>query len=289
MKRTIATLSLLLFLGVGLQAAFAQGFTGRAYYKSTSQFSIKMDSTKMAPEQMAQIQASLKKQMEQNYILSFNQTESTWKKEESLGGGPATASAGGAVFMVATSGEGSTLYKNIADQSFLEEQDMMGKAYLVKDMLEPVEWELSEETKKVGNYTVQKASYTRIVDSKRFSTGMTEMENVKDTLQVTVWFTPEIPVAHGPENFFGLPGLILEVQNQGRTLICEKNRIESFCRSGSNRKTEQRKGNYAGRIPNCARRRHEADDEPLPRQAWRREQNGNTNWKLSSRFSLNLL
>jgi len=222
MKRTIAFLSLLLFLGTGLQAAFAQGFTGRAYYKSTSQFSIKMDSTKMAPEQIAQIQASLKKQMEQNYILSFNQTESTWKKEESLGGGPATASAGGAVFMVATSGEGSTLYKNIADQSFLEQQDMMGKAYLVKDMLEPVEWELSEETKKVGNYTVQKASYTRIVDSKRFSTGMTEMENVKDTLQVTVWFTPEIPVAHGPENFFGLPGLILEVQNQGRTLICEK-------------------------------------------------------------------
>jgi GLPGLI family protein len=181
-----------------------------------------MDSTKMAPEQMAQIQASLKKQMEQNYILSFNQTESTWKKEESLGGGPATASAGGAVFMVATSGEGSTLYKNIADQSFLEQQDMMGKAYLVKDMLEPVEWELSEETKKVGNYTAQKASFTKIVDSKRFSTGMTEMENVKDTLQVTVWFTPEIPVAHGPENFFGLPGLILEVQNQGRTLICEK-------------------------------------------------------------------
>jgi GLPGLI family protein len=222
MKRTFAFLSLLLFLGTGLQAAFAQGFTGRAYYKSTSQFSIKMDSTKMAPEQIAQIQASLKKQMEQNYILSFNQTESTWKKEESLGGGPATASAGGAVFMVATSGERSTLYKNIADQSFLEQQDMMGKAYLVKDMLEPVEWELSEETKKVGNYTVQKASYTRIVDSKRFSTGMTEMENVKDTLQVTVWFTPEIPVAHGPENFFGLPGLILEVQNQGRTLICEK-------------------------------------------------------------------
>jgi GLPGLI family protein len=222
MKRTIATLSLLLFLGAGLQAAFAQGFTGRAYYKSTSNFSIKMDSTRMAPEQMAQIQASLKKQMEQNYILSFNQTESTWKKEESLGGGPATASAGGAVFMVATGGEGSTLYKNIADQSFLEEQDMMGKAYLVKDMLEPVEWVLSEETKKVGNYTVQKASYTRIVDSKRFSTGMTEMENVKDTLQVTVWFTPEIPVSHGPENFFGLPGLILEVQNQGRTLICEK-------------------------------------------------------------------
>jgi GLPGLI family protein len=222
MKRTHTILSLLLFFGIGLQASFAQGFMGRAYYKSSSKISISMDSTKMAPEQMAQIQASLKKQMEQNYVLSFNQTESTWKKEESLGGGPATASSGGAVFMVASSGEGSTLYKNIADQTYLEDHEMMEKAYLVKDNLTPEEWELSGETKKVGNYTAQKASFTKIVDSKRFSTGMTEMENVKDTLQVTVWFTPEIPVSHGPENYFGLPGLILEVQNQGRTLICEK-------------------------------------------------------------------
>ena len=222
MKRTFTLLALFLCLGLGLQTAFGQGFTGRAYYKSSSSFSIKMDSTKMAPEQMAQIQASLKKQMEQNYVLSFNQTESTWKKEESLGGGPATASAGGAVFMVATSGEGSMLYKNIADQSYAQEREVMGKEYLIQEKSEPFEWELSGETKKVGNYTVQKASFTKIVDSKRFSTGMTEMENVKDTLQVTVWFTPEIPVSHGPENYFGLPGLILEVQNQGRTLICEK-------------------------------------------------------------------
>jgi len=222
MKRTFTVLALFLCLGLGLQTAFGQGFTGRAYYKSTSKISISMDSTKMAPEQMAQIQASLKKQMEQNYVLSFNQTESTWKKEESLGGGPATASAGGAVFMVATSGEGSMLYKNIADQSYAQEREVMGKEYLIQEKSEPFEWELSGETKKVGNYTVQKASFTKIVDSKRFSTGMTEMENVKDTLQVTVWFTPEIPVSHGPENYFGLPGLILEVQNQGRTLICEK-------------------------------------------------------------------
>jgi len=222
MKRTFTLLALFLCLGLGLQTASAQGFTGRAYYKSTSKISISMDSTKMAPEQMAQIQASLKKQMEQNYVLSFNQTESTWKKEESLGGGPATASAGGAVFMVATSGEGSMLYKNIADQSYAQEREVMGKEYLIQEKSEPFEWELSGETKKVGNYTVQKASFTKIVDSKRFSTGMTEMENVKDTLQVTVWFSPEIPVSHGPENYFGLPGLILEVQNQGRTLICEK-------------------------------------------------------------------
>ena len=221
MKRTIAILSLVLFLGIGLQAAFGQRFTGRAYYKSSSKISISMDSTKMNPEQMAQIQASLKKQMEQNYTLSFTQTESIWKQDASLGGGPATASSGGAVFMVASSGEGSILYKNVTG-NYLQEQEMMGKEYLIQDKAEPFEWELSEETKKIGNYTAQKASFTKIVDSRRFSTGMTEMENVKDTIQVTVWFTPEIPVSHGPEYYFGLPGLILEVQNQGRTLICEK-------------------------------------------------------------------
>jgi len=222
MKHAQIILSLLLFFGLGLQSSFAQGFTGRAYYKSSSQLKISMDSTKMNPEQIAQIQASLKKQMEQNFILSFNQTESSWKKEASLGGGPATASSGGAVFMVASSGEGSTLYKNLAELNYVQEQDMMGKEYLIKDELKPAEWELSEETKKVGNYTVQKASFSRIIDSKRFSTGMTEMENVKDTIQVIAWFAPEIPVSHGPENYFGLPGLILEVQSQGRTFICEK-------------------------------------------------------------------
>ena len=222
MKHAQIILSLLLFFGLGLQSSFAQGFAGRAYYKSSSQLKISMDSTKMNPEQIAQIQASLKKQMEQNFILSFNQTESSWKKEASLGGGPATASSGGAVFMVASSGEGSTLYKNLAELNYVQEQDMMGKEYLIKDELKPAEWELSEETKKVGNYTVQKASFSRIIDSKRFSTGMTEMENVKDTIQVIAWFAPEIPVSHGPENYFGLPGLILEVQSQGRTFICEK-------------------------------------------------------------------
>jgi GLPGLI family protein len=124
--------------------------------------------------------------------------------------------------VINTGSQDRVLYKNIAEQTYEQEQDVMGKEFLIKDSLEPAEWELTGETKKIGNYTAQKATYSRIVDSQRFSTGMTEMENVKDTIQVTAWFTPEIPVPHGPENFFGLPGLILEIQNSGRTLICEK-------------------------------------------------------------------
>ncbi|MFL0686035.1 GLPGLI family protein [Algoriphagus aquaeductus] len=200
----------------------AQGLTGRAYYKSSSQIRLQMDSSRMNPDQMAEIQAQLKKQMERDYVLSFTPTESNWKQVESLGGGPATASSGGMTMVINTGSQDRVLYKNIAEQTYEQEQDVMGKEFLIKDSLEPAEWELTGETKKIGNYTAQKATYSRIVDSQRFSTGMTEMENVKDTIQVTAWFTPEIPVPHGPENFFGLPGLILEIQNSGRTLICEK-------------------------------------------------------------------
>lgn len=222
MKAKFLLLAALFFLSVTIPQAIAQGLTGRAYYKSSSSIQFQMDSTKTSPEQMAEIQAQLKKQMEKDYILSFTQTESNWKQAESLGSGPATASSGGMTMVINTGSADRVLYKNIADQAYEQEQEMMGKEFLIKDVLEPSEWELTGETKKIGNYTAQKATYSRIIDSQRFSTGMTEMENVKDTIRVIAWFTPEIPVAHGPDNYFGLPGLILEVQNQGRTLICEK-------------------------------------------------------------------
>jgi GLPGLI family protein len=222
MRFNLLLSSLILLLGVCTQLSLAQGITGRAYYKSSSQFKISMDSTKMNPDQIAQIQAQLKKQMEREYVLTFTQIESNWKQVESLGGGPATASSGGMTMVINTGSQDNVLYKNIAEQLYEQEQDMMGKEFLIKDALEAAEWELTGETKKIGDYTAQKATYSRIVDSKRFSTGMTEMENVKDTIQVVAWFTPDIPVPHGPENFFGLPGLILEIQNSGRTLICEK-------------------------------------------------------------------
>ena len=42
-------------------------------------------------------------------------------------------------------------------------------------------------------------------------------------MQTTVvWYTPDIPVAHGPDSYWGLPGLILEASNGSRVIICNK-------------------------------------------------------------------
>jgi len=202
--------------------ATAQGLTGRAFYKSSSKISFSMDSTKMAPDVMADLQKQLKKQMEREYVLTFSQTESNWKQVESLGGGPATASSGGATIMISTGNQDKLLYKNVAEQNYIEEEDLMGKGFLVKDSLRNYDWELTGESKKIGDYTCQKAIYSRIVDSKVFSMGKDEMEASKDTVNVTAWFTMQIPVSHGPDDFWGLPGLILELQNNGMTYIAER-------------------------------------------------------------------
>ncbi len=221
MKVKLLFFSVLSYLALNAHQAFAQQLTGRVYYKASNQLILNMDSTEMNPEELAEMKEMMKKPWEMDYILSFTQTESNWKQVENLESGPSTTPSEEMTIMLSGGGD-QILYKNIAEQVYLQEQEFMGKEFLIKDALEPAEWELSAETKKIGNYTAQKATYIRIEDSQRFSTGMTEMENVKDTILVTVWFAPEIPVAHGPENYFGLPGLILEVHNGGRSFYCER-------------------------------------------------------------------
>ena len=63
---------------------------------------------------------------------------------------------------------------------------------LVKEPTPKIKWDITEENKKVGRYTVYKA------------TG-----DFRGRIY-TAWFTTEIPVPYGPWKLQGLPGLILE-------------------------------------------------------------------------------
>ena len=48
-----------------------------------------------------------------------------------------------------------------------------------------------------------------------------EIEMPKE-ITITAWYTPEIPVSQGPEGYWGLPGLILEVNDGKTTILCSK-------------------------------------------------------------------
>jgi len=222
MKNFNYILAILLFSFFFNESLYAQNFSGIATYKTSSQLKIELDSTAMSPAQMKAIQDKLQKQLQKEYTLAFTTSESVWKQVESLNSGPASVSSNGMEVMVADGSGNSVLYKNIAKKQFEEGSDLMGKRFIVKGELTEYEWKLTGETKKIGNYNCQKAVNSRIVDAKKFSTGMKEMEVTKDTIVTTAWFTTDIPVSNGPDKYYGLPGLILEVQRANRTIICTK-------------------------------------------------------------------
>ena len=41
-------------------------------------------------------------------------------------------------------------------------------------------------------------------------------------ITITAWYTMDIPVNQGPEGYWGLPGLILEVNDGKTTILCSK-------------------------------------------------------------------
>ena len=53
------------------------------------------------------------------------------------------------------------------------------------------------------------------------STGVVTVPEVKMT-EIEAWYTVQIPVRHGPLEYWGLPGLILEVSADNTTMLCSK-------------------------------------------------------------------
>ncbi|NQZ43854.1 MAG: GLPGLI family protein [Flavobacteriaceae bacterium] len=212
---------LLLALGMGISTT-AQEFTGIATYKSASKMSITMDSSKVSAGEQELLNQRLMKAMQKEYDLVFNATESNWKEVEKLD----NAGAGGGVeiVMIGSGGGNGLLYKNTKTKNSVESTDGFGKLFLVSGTLQPYEWQMTAETKQIGRYTCYKAIAEREITQISVSevNGEKEEKEETKTQTITAWYTLEIPVNHGPDDYWGLPGLIMEVSNGGRVLVCSK-------------------------------------------------------------------
>nr|WP_294937113.1 GLPGLI family protein [uncultured Flavobacterium sp.] len=229
-------------------SSFAQDFQGMAVYESktsTTDFKSRMDGNKdVTPEMRKMIEERMKKMFEKTFILNFDKTASIYKEEEKL---DAPGQGGGGFRMMGSMmGGGGTYYKNVKEKSFTVDKEFMGKEFLVVDSLPKLNWKLENETKKIGDYTCYKATAVKPVSASDFRNfrakkqdetkkedKATEEKKEKKTnfmddfdmpkeITITAWYTPEIPINQGPESYWGLPGLILEV-NDGKTVImCSK-------------------------------------------------------------------
>jgi GLPGLI family protein len=133
---------------------------------------------------------------------------------------------------VAFSGEGKK-YLNLKDKISIEEADIFGKEFLIVEPLEKPDWKLLNETKKIGDYNCFKAELTVQVTEKQrneyeeflkkeaVKPALFKMDEPKDKV-IMAWYTPEIPVSFGPNKYWGLPGLILEINEEETIILCSK-------------------------------------------------------------------
>jgi GLPGLI family protein len=230
----------------------AQEFQGMAVYESktsTSDFKTRMEGNKeMTPDMQKMIEERMKKMFEKTFILNFNKTASIYKEEEKLDA-PGQGGGGGMRWMSSMTGGGGTNYKNAKQKTYAVDKEFMGKEFLIKDSLPNYAWKMESETKLIGGYTCFKATAVRPVSQSDFrnfrpkkeekkaeeskdetkkpegeakKTNFMEDFELPKEITITAWYSPEIPINQGPENYWGLPGLILEV-NDGKTIIlCSK-------------------------------------------------------------------
>ncbi|TYA74739.1 GLPGLI family protein [Seonamhaeicola marinus] len=208
----------------------AQDFQGKAYYMSKTTIDMaNFGRPGMDEDMKKRIAARLKNALEKTYILTFNKSESVYKEDERLdapGGG-----GGGFGRMMMGNFVAGNQYKSIKSKAFLQEQEVFGKKFLITDSIPEFEWKMTGESKQIGQYTCFKAEGTKIkygldVNFRRPRPGEEnkeeQPEKKKNIVDVVVWYTPQIPVSQGPSDYWGLPGLILEV-NEGRTtILCSK-------------------------------------------------------------------
>ncbi|WP_417590939.1 GLPGLI family protein [Owenweeksia hongkongensis] len=211
----------LLFAGA-LGLSQAQNFQGIATYKTSTSLDLKMDSSAVSGDQQAMVMKMLNQYLQKEYTLTFSKTESIYKEVEQLeqDGFP------GMDILGTVMGTGGVFYKQVKDSRETRQMEFFGKEFLIKDTLEALDWKLGKESKTIGSYTCFKATAETEVVEKSISTSADdeeiEEEEEKKIVTIIAWYTPQIPVNQGPDQYWGLPGLIMEVNNGSTVILCSQ-------------------------------------------------------------------
>jgi GLPGLI family protein len=92
-------------------------------------------------------------------------------------------------------GGDNQVYKNYSTDRVIELRELGPKKYIIEDSIRKMNWKLDEsETRTIKGYTCKKAV----------------SKDPRGT-EVVAWYAEQITCPSGPENWGGLPGLILEV------------------------------------------------------------------------------
>lgn len=208
MKKLFISFSLLLSLG-----AHAQLKEGKVVYERLMQM-------RRPPDMSKEMRNLLPPTRKDNFELLFGNNQSLWQVIPDPDGDNGTVTGPGMVFRMA--GNDDVIHFNFISGKRTDQREIFDRQYLVEDSVQKLLWKLSDETRTFLGYSVRKATAQRIGTRSLLSmeNGQMKRQQVADTSAITAWFTSEIPIAAGPQEFQGqLPGLIVELDlNNGQVV-----------------------------------------------------------------------
>lgn len=157
-------------------------------------------------------------------MLIFNEVSSLYKaipEDEA----PQPFNNGGMVFRVGGGGNDET-YFHFTEGKRLSSRELFGEQFLITDSVRKEKWKLTEETKTIAGHLCRKATLrTKTAgQSVRISMGGPSGGNQappqEKEVDIIAWYADDMLSPAGPENYNGLPGVILEMDiDEGATVF----------------------------------------------------------------------
>jgi GLPGLI family protein len=194
-------------------------FSGEVIYEAETIIG-NLDTLKVngfSKKQEIEYRSLLKNQVKIKYKLIFNKNESIFKQIKKL-----SINENKFNLVEIQVGKG-VFYSNTKEDKRLIKKEFSGELFLID--VPKFKWELSQEKKKIGKYICNKAITSIKIMTSRGSS----------IRKITAWYTVQIPFNYGPKEYNGLPGLILELQQD--KLLFKTSKINLL--SGNNIKIQK--------------------------------------------------
>ncbi len=88
----------------------------------------------------------------------------------------------------------NTIYADLNTNSLVQQKEIYGDLFMVKDSTRKITWRLTNETQEIAGYTCRRANGIML-----------------DSVYLVAFYTDKIWFSGGPEAFTGLPGMILKL------------------------------------------------------------------------------
>lgn len=144
----------------------------------------------------------------QKFELTFNKTKSCFKSVEQLSTNPDFDNKMENIAKAAFTS--SDIY---IDYEIKSEIVVRNDGILVENKYNKPIWEITSESKVISKYLCYKAIQKIPFVNRKGENKIKE---------ITAWFAPSLPYSYGPKNFYGLPGLILELTENKTTFLAAK-------------------------------------------------------------------